>query len=202
MVHRIVILLIFFCANVQAQRFHEAVIVKNDGMQISCLARLPNRSGQNIRFKFDFLMRPNKMNFRYIHSVRYELGNGKTLELEYLSFFHFFEKNNNRQNIPAPEWLEVLERGDLTLYVIREISGRRRRQYIAYHYFVKRENDAYATEIAHVRHDGDFIIYSMEPGNFFAAAPHIEEKIRNREYDYRATDIVDIVREYNSFTRK
>ena len=197
MVHRLFFVLIFFCVNVQAQKFIKAVIFKHDGTQINCLASLPVME-TTVRFKIDNNSKTQKIKSKDIKSIFYYLRGNETLEMEYLRYTSMFEMTNDRQNVFAAEWMEVLVRGDMTLYYIQEASRSGQRKTIIYHYFVKRENDEYATEIAYVRYNNDFLIYKMEADDFFADVPEIEKKIKSRKEGYLAKDIVNIVREYNT----
>ena len=201
MVHRLIIFLVFFCVNVQAQRFIKAVIFQHDGTQINCLARLPDASEKTIRFKIDENSKTQKLKSKDIKTVCYYLSGDKTLEIEYLRYISFFEMSYIRQEVFAAEWVEVLVRGDMMLYYILESSLSGQRKYNVYHYYVKRENEEYATEIAYVRYVKDFLIYRMEAGDYFADAPEIERKIDYREEGYTPKDIVNIVQEYNAFKK-
>ena len=201
MVYRFIFLLFFFCVNVQAQKNLKAVIIQQDGTQINCMARLPVMSEKTIRYKIDNNSKTQKMKSKDIKSVCYYLRGGKTLELEYLPYVSFFEMIYNWEEVFAAEWIEVLERGDMALYFTQETSRSGQRKSYTYHYYVKRENEEYATEIAYVRYKNDFLIYRMEAGDYFSDAPEIEKKIENREEGYTAKDIVSIVREYNTYKK-
>ena len=195
--HRLVFFLIFFCVNVQAQKFLKAVIFQHDGTQINCLARLPVMSEKTIRYQIDNNSKTQKMRSKDIRSICYFLRGNKTLEIEYLRYVSFFEMSYNMHQVSAAEWIEVLERGDMTLYFTQETARSGQRKSFTYHYYVKRENEEHATEIAYLRYRNGFLIYRMETGDYFADAPDLEKKIENREEGYTAKDIVDIVKEYN-----
>jgi len=195
--YRLVFVFIFFCVSVQAQTFLNAVIYLHDDTQIDCLARLPAMYEKTIRFKMDNNSKTQKMNSKDIKTVRYILRGGKILEIEYLRYISFFE--TSMQDVFAAEWIEVLVRGPMMLYVTQEASRSGQRKTVIYHYYVKRENEEIATEIAYVRYKNDFLIYRMEAGDYFANAPEIEKKIKSREEGYTAKDIVNIVKEYNTF---
>jgi len=197
--HRLIFVFIFFCVSVQAQTFLNAVIYQHDDTQIDCLARLPVMSEKTIRFKMDNNSKTQKMNSKDIKTIRYFLRGGKILEIEYLRYMSFLEMSNNMQDIFAAEWIEVLERGPMMLYFTQEASRSGQRKSVIYHYYVKRENEEFATEIAYVRYKNGFLIYRMEAGDYFANAPEIEKKIKSREEGYTAKDIVNIVKEYNTF---
>jgi len=201
MVCRLIFFLIFFCVNVQAQKFLKAVIFQHDGTQINCLARLPDMSETSIRYKIDDNSKTQKIKSKDAKSICYYLRGNKTLELEYLRYISLFELIYNRHNVFAAEWIEVLERGDITLYFTQESSRSGQRKTFTYHYYVKRENEDYATEIAYVRYKNDFLIYRMETEDYFADIPDLEKKIENREEGYTAKDIVNIVKEYNTFKK-
>jgi len=193
----------FFCGSVQAQNntFLNAVIVQHDGTQINCFAQFPSMSdSKTIRYKIDNSRRTQKIKSKDIKTVRYYLRNGDTVEIEYLRYMSFIEMSHNKQSVFAPEWLEVMVRGQLMLYVIQEVSSRSniQRRSVTYHYYVKRENEDVATEIAYVRHRSGFLIYRMEAENYFANAPDIQEKIDRRVDGYTAKDIISIVEEYNT----
>jgi len=200
MVHRLIIFFIIFCANVHAQKFIKAVIFQHNGTQINCLASLPVME-TSIRYKIDQNSKVQKMKSKDIKSVCFYLKGDKTFEIEYLRYTSVFEMNATMQDVFAAEWLEVLERGDMSLYFIQETSRSGQRKSFFYHYLVKRENEEYATEIAYVRYRNDFLIYRMEAGDYFSDAPEIERKIEYREEGYSAKDIVNIVKEYNAFKK-
>ena len=200
---RLFIFLFFFCGYVQAQTFHKVVIFQHDGTQIDGLAKLPAfmSDSKTISFKMDNSSKTQKMKSNDIKTICYYLRDKKILEIEYIRYLSFFDVSNNWQNVSAPEWIEVLVRGDMMLYVIKETSRNGQRKSTIYHYFVKRENEEFATEIAYVRYKGDFLIYRMEAGDYFANTPEIERKITRREEGYSAKDIVNIVNEYNSLKK-
>jgi len=141
------------------------------------------------------------MKSKDIKSVCYYLRGDRTLELEYLRYTSYFEMSYNWQNVFAAEWIEVLVRGDISLYFIQETSRSGQRKTFSYHYYVKKENEAYATEIAYVKYKNGFLIYRMEEGDYFADTPEIEKKIANKEEGYSAKDIVNIVKEYNTLKK-
>jgi len=202
--HRIFFFLIFFCGSIQAQQFYNAVIIQHDSTKIECLARMPSSmlDSKTISFKMDDKSKAQKIQSKDIKTISYFDRFTKTLELEYIRFTSFLVKNNNRKNMFASEWMEVLVRGKMMLYVIQETSGSsNKRNTFFYYYFVKRENEDYATEIAYLRYKNDFLIYRMEIGNYFYDVPDLEGKIKNREEGYSAKDIVDIVREYNTLQK-
>jgi hypothetical protein len=154
-----------------------------------------------IKYKIDQNSKVQKMKSKDIKSVCYYLKGNKTFEIEYLRYTSIFEMNNNIQDVFAAEWIEVLEHGDMSLYSIQEASRSGQRKSYIYHYLVKRENEDFATEIAYVRYKNDFLIYRMEASDYFSDAPDIERKIENREEGYSAKDIVNIVKEYNSYKK-
>ena len=201
MFYRLIFFLTFFCVNVQAQTFLKTVIFLHDGTQINCLARLPVMDEKTIRFKIGDNSKVQKMNSKDIKLVRYYLRGDKILEIEYLRYSSFFEMSYNRKNVFAAEWIEVLERGDITLYLTQESSRSGQRKAFTYHYYVKRENEEHATEIAYIRYKNGFLIYRMEADDYFADIPYIENKIENREEGYTAKDIVSIVKEYNTLKK-
>jgi len=204
---RLIFLFILFCVKSHAQNntFNNALIIKHDGTQIECLARYPDMSDSKaIRYKLDKNSKTQRMKSNDIKTVRYLLRNNKVIEIEYHRYVSFFEmRGTGRKNVFAPEWLEVLVRGHLMLYVIEEIplnSGRQRKtKSIQYHYYCKKENEEFASEIAYVLYKSGFLIYRMEEGDYFTNAPDIAKKIENREEGYTAKDIISIVEEYNSF---
>ena len=196
--HRFIFFFLFFCVNIQAQKYNKAVILHHDGTQLECLARLPSMYDKTVKFKMDEKGKVQKMKGEDIKSVSYFLRGNNTLELEYLRYTTFFEMNNNRQNLFTSEWIEVLVRGDMTLYYIQDASRSGQRKSFSYHYLVKKEHEKYATEIAYLRYRNGFLIYRMEAEDFFADVPDIEKKIDNREDGYTAKDIVNIVQEYNT----
>ena len=196
--HRLIFFLIFFCGNVQAQAFLNAVIFLHDSTQIACLARLPVMSEKYIKFKIDNNSKTQKIKSKDIKTVCYFLRGKKIVEIEYIRSESFFEMDNTRQNVFSPEWIEVVVRGPMMLYVIEETSRSGQRKSSIYHYFVKRENEEFATEIAYIRHKNGFLIYKMETGDYFANTPDIEKKIENGEEGYTAKDIINIVKEYNT----
>jgi hypothetical protein len=197
MVHRIVFILLFWGVSVQAQTFFDAVIYQHDGTHVDCMARLPVLYEKTVRFKTDHNSKTQKMQSKDIKTVCYFHRGEKIVEIEYLRYISFLEMNNTMQNVSAAEWIEVLVRGPMMLYVIQEASRSGQRKTITYHYFVKRENEEFATEIAYVRSKNGFLIYRMESGDYFANAPDIEKKIESREEGYTAKDIMNIVKEYN-----
>ena len=202
--YRLFLFLIFFCGSVQAQTFYNAVISQHDGTQIECLARLPSAmfDTKNITFKMNESGKAQKMKSSNIKTITYFDRDKKIIEVEHHRYTSYLEISNNKKNMFASEWMEVLVRGKMTLYVIQETSGtNNKRKSFFYHYYVKRENEEYATEIAYVRFKNDFLIYRMEAGNYFSDAPNIEQKIGNREEGYTAKDIIDIVTEYNDIQK-
>jgi len=201
MVHRLFFFLIFFCANVQAQKFLPAVIYQHDGTQVNCLARLPAMYEKTVRFKMDDNSKVQKLRGEDVRSVTYSLRGNNTLEIEYLRYTSVFETGYNMQNEFTTDWIEVLVRGEMMLYFIQEASRSGQRKSYTYHYLVKKENDDFATEIAYLRYKNGFLIYRMEAGDYFADAPEIDKKIKNREEGYSAKDIVNIVQEYNAFKK-
>jgi len=204
MVRRIIFFLFLFCGSVHAQTFYNAIIIKHDGTQIECLARLPSAmfDTKNISFKMNDNSKTQKMKSNDIKTITYFDRSKKIIEIEYNRYTSYLEISNNRKNMFASEWMEVLVRGKMMLYVIQETSGSsEKRKSFFYHYYVKRENEDFATEIAYVRYKNDFLIYRMEIGNYFSNAPDIERKIENREEGYTAKDIIDIVTEYNTLQK-
>ena len=197
--HGLILFFVFFCINVQAQKYIKAVIFQQDGAQINCMARLPAMFEKNIRFKTDDNRKIQKMKGEEIKSVCYYLRGNNTLEIEYIRYISHFEMSSNMQYASATEWIEVLVRGDMMLYFTQEASRSGQRKAFTYHYYVKKENENYATEIAYLRYRNGFLIYRMEAGDYFSDAPEIEKKIENREEGYTAKDIVNIVKEYNNF---
>jgi len=201
---RLIIFLIFFCRSVNAQMFYNAVIIKHDGTQIECLARLPSSmvDTKNISFKIDEKSKTQKMKSNAIKTISYFDRSKKIIEIEYIRYTSLLEISNNRKNVYPSEWMEVLVRGPMMLYIIKETSSysEKRKSYF-YHYYVKREKEELATEIAYVRYKNDFLIYRMEIGNYFSDAPDLERKIEDREEGYSAKDIIDIVTEYNTLFR-
>jgi hypothetical protein len=165
------------------------------------MARLPDMSEKTIRFKIDNNSKTQKMKSKDVKSICYYLSGDKTLDIEYLRYTSFFEVRDFGHEIFAAEWIEVLVRGDMMLYTIHETSRSGQRKSSIYHYLVKRENEEYATEIAYVKYINDFLIYRMETEKYFADAPDIERKIEYREEGYTAKDIVNIVKEYNTFKK-
>ena len=201
MVRRIIFFFFLFCGSVQAQTFYNAIIIQQDGSKIECFARLPSAmvDTKNISFKMSEFAKAQKMKSADIKTITYFDRDKKIIEIEYNRYTSYLEISNNRKNMFASEWMEVLVRGNMMLYVIQETTGSsEKRKTFFYHYYVKRENEAYATEIAYVRFRNDFLIYRMEVGNYFSDAPDIEQKIENREEGYSAKDIIDIVTEYNN----
>ena len=195
----VIFFFIFFCESVHAQTFLKAVIYPHDGTQIDCLAKLPITAENTIKFKMDENSKTQKMKSKDIKTICYFLKGNKTIEIEYIRYISFFEMDNNRrQNVFAPEWIEVLVRGHMMLYIIQEVSRTGQRKSTIYHYFVKRENEEFATEIAYIKYKNDFLIYRMEADDYFSNAPDIEKKIENKEDGYTAKDIVNIVKEYNA----
>ena len=201
MVHRLIFFLTFFCVSVQAQKNYNAVIFQHDGTQINCTARLPTMFENTIKFKIDNNGKFKKMKSKDIKTICYFLRGDKTIELEYLQYYSLFKKNNIEQDLSDTEWLEVVVNGHMTLYVSKEVSRGGQSKSSAYHYFVKRENEEIATEIAYVRYSNGFLIHRMEIEDYFADAPGIEEKIKNKEEGYTAKEIINIVTEYNAFRK-
>ena len=204
MVRRIVFFLFLFCGSVNAQTFYNAIIIQHDGTKIECLARLPSAmvDTKNITFKMSEFGKAQKIKSTDIKTITYFDRSKKIIEIEYNRYTSYLEISNNRKNMYASEWMEVLVRGNMMLYVIQETTGStEKRKTFFYHYYVKRENEDYATEIAYVRYKNDFLIYKMEAGNYFSDAPDIERKIENREEGYSAKDIIDIVTEYNNLKK-
>ena len=201
---RFIFFLVFFCGSIQAQTFYNAVIIKHDGTQLECLARLPSAmiDTKNISFKLNDASRTQKMKSKDIKTIIYFDRGKKIIELEYIRYTSYLEISNNRKNMFSTEWMEVLLRGPMMLYIIKETSGfsEKNKSYF-YHYYVKRENEDFATEIAYIRYKNDFLIYRMEIGNYFSDAPEIERRIENKEEGYLAKDIIEIVAEYNNLQK-
>jgi len=198
---RLIFFLILFCGSIQAQTFYNAVIIQHDGTQIECLARLPSAmvDTKSISIKMNDKSKTQKIKSKDIKTISYFDRGKKIIEIEYNRYTSYLEISNNQKNMFASEWMEVLVRGNMMLYIIKETSSysEKRKSYF-YHYYVKRKNEDFATEIAYVRYKNDFLIYRMEAGDYFYDAPDIERKIENREEGYTAKDIVDIVKEYNT----
>jgi len=203
MVRRFIFFFLIFCVNVQAQKYLKAVITQHDGTHINCLAKLPDMSETGIRYKMDDHSKTQKIKSKDVKSVCYYLRGDKTFEIEFIRYISFFEMSYYRQQqVSAAEWIEVLERGDMTLYFTQETSRTGQRKTFIYHYFVKRENEDYATEIAYVRSKNGFLIYRMEAGDYFSDTPGLEKKIENRDEGYTAKDILNIVKEYNTLKKQ
>ncbi len=196
-------LLILLCGNVDAKKkFRPAIIVKQDGTQVECLAEYPDKvDAKAIKFKADRDSKTQKMESGDIKMIRFFLDDDKAVDLERLSVISWANMYRGKQKISKPIWLNVFMRGPVTLYLNVITTTSKTGTSTEYIYYCKRDNEEVASTIAVVY--GGAVIKIGDPfpkiaSNYFADSPSIAEKIKNKEKGYSSKEMEAIVGEYNS----
>jgi hypothetical protein len=178
-------------AGAKKKQFYPAIIVQTDGEIMECLAQTPDNFGARvIAVKANRNSKTAKMKSDEIKTVRYFLEDDKIIELDHARVIELRHLYKDRPKYSKPKWLNVRERGYMTLY-INTITGNSANSG-TYHYCRKEDEDV--VSIWPVTAKG----FAENASRYFADSPSISEKIKNREKGYHMSDISAIVKEYNA----
>ena len=172
----IIIFLLFLCGTMNAQFVHSAVIVKHDSTQMECFARFPaKKSSKTIKFKTGEDEKFQKMKSNEIMTIRYFLNEEEYVEKEYIPYLRAHDVIKGREKYADPVWMDVIERGKITLFLnaVKDKSSRWRKYHYNY-YYCRKENEV-AIEMAIT---GDIHILHGYAVDYFAESPYVSEKIK------------------------
>ena len=168
--------LIFLYGNINAQFTHPAVIVKHDSTKVACFARFPaKKNAKTIEFKTEKDGKFQKMKSSEIMTIRYFLNEDEYVEKEYIPYLRAHDVISGREKYSDPVWMDVIERGKITLFLnaVKDKSSRWRKY--KYNYFYCRKENEVAIEMAIT---GDKHILHAYAVDYFAGSPTISEKIK------------------------
>jgi hypothetical protein len=180
-----------------AYAYHPAIIFLHDGTQKEGLVEAPKFNAKSVNFKTDGSSKAQKIKTDDIKTIRFITENDGKVEMDAV---RVNVPPGNNPFIRRPLFLEVVERGPVTLYYVKIRNISSNAVYDQSFYYCKIESEKIAM----------FTFYDLAPGSItdpfrktvgpqiFADNPEIVEKIRNKEKGYTHKDIVKIVREYNA----
>jgi hypothetical protein len=118
-------------------------------------------------------------------------------EKEYVISISAHDINKGTQKHSDSVLMNVLVRGPLTLYSKVVVHrGSRTTKFTDIYYYVKRENEEAAIEIAYS--NNSFSSFHSHAHKYFADSPSISERIKKRVKGYTVINIKAIVEEYNT----
>jgi hypothetical protein len=109
-------------------------------------------------------------------TIRYILNDEEYVEKEYITYLRAHDVAKGSDKYSGPIWMDVIERGTITLFLneVRDKSSRWRK-YTYKYFYCKKENEEAAIEMAIT---GDIHILHGYAVDYFAESPYIFEKFK------------------------
>jgi hypothetical protein len=174
-------------------KFHEAKIVFADGKSRSGFAE-SDFGGKYLLFKASEKAEAEKIETASLSKIIYKIDN-ETFEYHRLKVYLGW----GQKRISDPSWLEVVERGIATLYVIRttmsSANGMNKAGF--QDYYCIREGEPAAKMIANISSANNNQTFRAKAPLYFEDYPELAEKIKSKEYTWK--DLVPVVKEYNKW---
>ena len=193
----LVILLMHF--TVFAGKYHKAKIILENGTILEGLAELPsNPSPTPISFKQSADAKRQALRCDDIKTIIYTIGDNKTYEYDRMNIY-IFEKDKK----PRKVWLEVKQRGYVTLYEYASIAafggygGRDNKFEISW--FCHRQGEDVAARITSTVSRNKRGYFAENAVKYFQDNTDIARKITNSEYSWK--EMEKIVEEYNEWKK-
>lgn len=108
------------CGSVDAKkkRIYPAIIAKQDGALVECLAEYPDKvDAKTIKYKANKDSKTQKMKSDEIKAIRFFLENDNIIEMDRYPAISWKNTWKGKQKYSDPVWLNVLMRGSVTLYL-------------------------------------------------------------------------------------
>jgi hypothetical protein len=174
-------------------KFHEAKIVFTDGKSRSGLAE-SDFGGKYLLFKSGKDAEAEKIETASLSKIIYKIEN-ETFEYHRLKIYLGW----GQKRISDPTWLEVVEKGTATLYVIRTTmsSGNGLNKAGFQDYYCIREGEPAAKVVANIAGANNNQTFRAKAPLYFEDYPELAAKIKSKEYTWK--DLVPVVKEYNKW---
>jgi hypothetical protein len=174
-------------------KFHDAKIVFADGKSRSGLAD-SDFGGKYLLFKANKDAEAEKIETARLSKIIYKIEN-ETFEYHQLKIYLGW----GQKRISDPTWLEVVEKGVATLYVIRTtMSSANKLNSAAFQdYYCIREGEPAAKLIANIAGANNNQTFRAKAPLYFEDYPELAAKIKSKEYTWK--ELVPTVKEYNKW---
>jgi hypothetical protein len=190
-------LLIVACSIASSHaKYYDGTILFTDGKSITGLVESPF-GGDYLFFKASEKAEAEKIEAAKVSSVTFVID-GK--EKEYHQ--HKVYLGWKQVRISDPTWLEVVEKGVATLYVVRSsLSTPSNQQQKAgfLDYYCIRKGEPAAKLIAQVSSMNNNQTFRAKAPAYFADYPELAAKIESKEYTWK--DLEPVVQEYNKWAK-
>lgn len=186
-------LLFFVSFNLVAADYQQAKIVFQDGKSRSGLADT-DFGGKYLLFKTKKDSEAEKIEVETLSKIIYTIKE-KTFEYHR----HKVYLGWGQKRISDPTWLEVVERGNATLYVISttmsSANGLNKAGF--QDYYCLREGEPAAKLICQIASANNNQTFRAKAPLYFEDYPELAAKIKSKEYTWR--DLVPVIQEYNKW---
>jgi hypothetical protein len=180
----------------QAANFYEGTLIFTNGSSKTGLVESPF-GGEFIFFKANEAAKIEKFETTMVSKIIFTIKNEKK-EYHQLKVYLGWKQ----ERISEPQWLEVVEKGIATLYVVRSTmssqDGLNKAGFLDY--YVIRKGEPAAKMIANVSTLNNNQTFKAKAPLYFKDYPELASKIESKEYTWK--DLTTVIQEYNTWATK
>ncbi|HEX5171118.1 MAG TPA: hypothetical protein VFW11_18205 [Cyclobacteriaceae bacterium] len=197
----VVVSLLLFVYNASAQKFYPVKLIFEDGRVLKGQANALGRPlDKSISFRENEKSEKTEYESDGVKTVVYYFDKD-TIEYDHVKTFPMIGKK-----LTQPIWLEVLERGYVTLYftvkfgstVVR--SGVASKELDDHYWLCSRPTEEAAYVVSWVSGYNANSYFKSKAPKYFSDYPELVEKINEKTYKY--SDIIAVVKDYNKWHSK
>lgn len=189
------LIIVFSSLSAYGAKYQEATVSFVDGKSKTGLVESPF-GGEYIYFKQSENAAVEKLDAATIHGILFTID-GKQYEYHQLKVYKGW---GQKRMSSYPMWLEVVEKGIATLYVVSS-----RLQGSIYsttsagfeEYYCYRKGEEAAKMVSQVSTMNNNQLFRAKAPLYFADYPELAEKIKSKEYNWK--DLTTVVKEYNAW---